>query len=239
MPLYPLAAPLVGLVVQRIYEAEAVKFVRQGWSWLLRSASFAMIGAAIVVAAASWVCGISIPEVAQPPWFAVVYFTAAIVFAAVLVRNWNRFTQRAATENVLLLASFLAITISGVAVNSMTAQDPRTRQQMAQLRQRIPKGQQLASFGRIATWFSYYWDEPVKLAAEQLPSKLADVPSAPLDYFCFNWGSEPPPRLPFPWRIEAVICCDRVASETPTSSVIIGRRVETVSLLPDDNQSRR
>ncbi len=239
MPLYPLAAPLIGLVVQRVYKAESIKAVRRGWSWLMASAPFAMIGSAIAVAVASWICGVSIPEIAQPPWFAVVYLCVAIAFAALLARNWNRWSPQAATVNVLLLATFLAITVAGVAVNSITAQDPQTRQQVAQFKQRLPAGKPLASFGRIATLFSYYWNEPIKLASPKLPATSHDLPAEAIDYFCFDWSGETPPRLPFPWRVEAVINCDRVIDENPMRCVIIGRRVEAVSLVPDDTQARR
>jgi hypothetical protein len=45
--------------------------------------------------------------------------------------------------------------------------------------------------------------------------------------------------LPFPWREDAVISCDRRANENgPDHAVIVGHRVEAIALVPDETLSR-
>jgi 4-amino-4-deoxy-L-arabinose transferase-like glycosyltransferase len=239
MPLYPLAAPLIGLVVQRLHEADAAKILRLGWNWLAGGIVAAVLGGAIAVAAASWVCGVNIPEIAQTPAFAAGYLAAAAVVIAILVVNWNRWSASAATTNLLAIAAFLGLSVSGVAINSLIAQDTNVFHQIAQLKQRVPADKPLASFGCIPTIFSYYWGDPIALAGEHVPQKLADMPSCNFDYFCFACGPERRPKLPFPWRVEAVINCDRVVDGSPDALIIVGRRVEAVTALPDDTQTRR
>ncbi len=239
MPMYPLAAPLMGLVVERVYQIDRMKIVRFGWTLLMGTAALVILGTGLTVGAASWICGISIPQIAQPAWFAAIYLSVAVACAATIVLRWNIWTRASAAVNVLLCAIFLALTMSGVAVNSLTALDPQTKQQIAQLRGRVPKSEQLASFGRIATLFSYYWDQPIKLAFERLPNTAEDVPTKKVDYFCFDWSGDTPPKLPFPWRVEAIIDCGRSSEENLARSVIVGRRIEAVTLVPDENSTRR
>jgi 4-amino-4-deoxy-L-arabinose transferase-like glycosyltransferase len=239
MPLYPLAAPLVGLVVQRLYEADAAKIIRLGWNWLTGGIVAAVLGGATAVAAASWVCGVRVPEIAQTPAFAAGYLAAATIVIAILFVNWNRWTVGAGTANLLVIAAFLGLTVSGVAINSLAAQDTDVSHQVAQLKRRVPDSKRLASFGCIPTIFSYYWGDPIALACDHVPTSPGDMPAYDLDYFCFGCGPEGQPKLPFPWRVEAVINCDRVVDGSPDALVIVGKRVEAVTALPDDTQMRR
>src|SRR6185369_10942748 len=57
MPLYPLAAPLIGLVVERIFELCAAdrSMVRLGWRAFASAGMLAVLGGAAAVTAASWI----------------------------------------------------------------------------------------------------------------------------------------------------------------------------------------
>lgn len=240
MPLYPLAAPLIGLVVQRVFAADAMAWIRRGWAWFIGGSIAAIAGATVAVAAATWSGSLSLPEIAQSPSFATLYVAAAVAAVALLVRQWNCWTSRAATASVVIIASFMGLSVSGMAINSLVALDPGTEKQIAHLKQRLPRDRKLVSFGLVDTLFSYYWREPIKLLSLRRPKTASDLPKdANFDYFCMSCNAANPPRLPFPWRTEAVISCERVANVEPARVVIVGKRLNATSLLPDENHTRR
>jgi 4-amino-4-deoxy-L-arabinose transferase-like glycosyltransferase len=238
MPLYPLAAPLIGLVVQSVFSSEAIATVRRGWKWFVASLAILSIGAAAVVSTANWICGVSSSAFSQPPWFAALFLLAATGAAAILLQFWNRWSSRAASISMLTLAGLLGLTASGLIVNAQIAVDPHSDQQIAQLRERLPRGIELISFGRVGTMFSYHWREPIQLVDLKLREVPEDFPKEH-EYFCFSWSRPTSPRLPFPWRVEATIDCDRVADDTPENRVIVGRRLDAIAQLPDETLLRR
>ena len=238
MPLYPLAAPLIGFVVQSIFAANAIAVIRRGWKWFVASAAVLSIGGAVIVSATSWICGVSSSAISQPPWFAAVFLLAATGAAAILLQLWNHWSPRAATISMLTLAALLGLTGAGVIVNAQIAVDPHSDQQIAQLRERLPRGVELISFGRVGTMFSYHWREPIQLVDMKLREVPEDFPKQ-YEYFCFSWNRTASPKLPFPWRVEATIDCDRVADETPENRVIVGRRLDAIAQLSDETSLRR
>jgi len=238
MPLYPLAAPLIGFVVQSIFEFDAIAIVRRGWKWFVASIALISIGAAAAVSSTSWICGVSSSAISQPPWFAAVFLLAATGATAILFEWWNCWSPRAASISMLTLAGLLGLIGSGLVVNSQITVDPHSGQQIAQLRQRLPPGVELISFGRVGTMFSYHWREPIQLVDMKLREVPEDFPKDH-EYFCFSWNRTTSPRLPFPWRVEATIDCDRVADDTPENRVIVGRRLDAIAQLPDDTNVRR
>jgi hypothetical protein len=241
MPLYPLAAPLVGLVVQRVFESRATTHwaVRLGWRFFANGLALTAICGAAIVTAVSWTRHGTLAELAQPLWFASAYALAAIATVAVLYRLRGNWSPRAGTAAVFSLAAFLGLTASGVAVNSLKLTDPRAGLEVALLKERLPQDTHLVSFGQVETMFTYHWRQPVELVTERLPRSAEELPRG-CDYFCFNVSAgEKPAALPFPWREDAVISCDRRANEAgPDHAVIVGHRVEAIALLPDDTLSR-
>src|SRR5262249_5509087 len=147
-----------------------------------------------------------ISALAQPIWFALIYCGTAMFVAAILLRQHQNWSPRAGTVSVIAIAILTGLAASGVAVNSMIAADPHSGQQVAQLRARIPQNFHLVSFGKVGTMFSYHWREPISLATTKLPKSTEDLPSG-CEYFCFNSTADRLPRLPFPWRVEAVVRC--------------------------------
>jgi 4-amino-4-deoxy-L-arabinose transferase-like glycosyltransferase len=240
MPLYPLAAPLVGLVVERVFESRAAtgSMVRLGWQIFVSAAMGTMLLGGAAVVAASWAAHKALADLAQPRWFALVYMAAALVAIAMLFRFRSNWSPRAGAATALILAAFMGLTASGVAVNSLKSADPQAGIEVALLKERLPKDTHLVSFGQIETMFTYHWREPVQLVAARLPRSTDELPPG-CDYFCFNGVAEKRPALPFPWREDAVISCDRRANEAgPDHAVIVGHRVEAIALLPDDLLSR-
>jgi hypothetical protein len=192
---------------------------------------------ALAVTVASWTKRGALSELAQPTWFAAIYVLAAVAVTANLYRLRGNWSPRAGIAVVLSLAVFMGFTASGVAVNALKSTDPQTGLQVALLKARLPKDAQLVSFGQVETMFTYHWRQPVQLVAARLPRSADELPWS-CDYVCFNVAAGEKPALPFPWREDAVISCDRRASETgPDHAVIIGHRVEAIALLPDNTLS--
>jgi hypothetical protein len=232
MPLFPLVAPLIGLVIQRVHETTAAAIVRRGWNWFVSGAMAAITGGAILVALAGSIKASSLNGLAQPAWFTALYATAAIVSLLLLLRSWNRWSIRSATVSTLAIATFLGLTFSGVAVNSLIALDPQAEQQITELRRRIPENEPLGSFGLVETMFSYHWRRPIAYVRKELPVKSSQLP-AKFEYFCYSGNKADRVELPFPWRVEGVINCDRTLQSSEGKIVVVGRRLATVALLPD------
>jgi len=237
MPLYPLAAPLMGLVVERVFEscADSRSMIRRGWKLFVTGAAACMLAGALAVVVASAVNTGRLAEVAQPLGFAAIYFMSAIAAIAILLRLRNNWSPRSGAVTAFVLAAFMGLTASGVAVNSLRSFDPQSGLQVAQLKEKLPNDTRLVSFGQVETMFTYHWRAPVQLVAAHLPRSAEELPRG-CDYFCFNVAAgEKPAALPFPWREDAVISCDRRANESgPDHAVVVGHRVETIALLPDD-----
>jgi hypothetical protein len=236
MPLYPLAAPLVGLIVQRVFEAQAAAIVRRGWLWFVAAAKLSLVGAAVAVVIGS--CGgVSHPLLAQHWGFAAFYVATAIFGLAVLVRNWTCWTPRAATTSILLLAALAGVSYAGLAVNALVALDPHADEQIARLKEQLGNSGRMVSFGTVETLFTYHWRDAITI--ERLSEGFDDL-SAQSRCFCFNWNTAKPPlQLPFPWRMEAAINCDRTDDERSGKIVIVGRWIETVALAPGDTTVQR
>jgi 4-amino-4-deoxy-L-arabinose transferase-like glycosyltransferase len=238
MPLYPLAAPLVGLVVERVFESRAANgsIIRLGWQFFVGAAMGTMLLGGAAVVAASWAAHQTLADLAQPRWFALVYMSAALVSIAMLYRLRSTWSPRAGAAAVLILAAFLGLTASGLAVNSLKSTDPQAGIEVALLKERLPRGAHLVSFGQIETMFTYHWRQPVELVAA--PHNADDLPRG-CDYFCFNVAAGERPALPFPWREDAVISCDRRTNQDrPDHAVVVGHRIDVIALLPDDTLSR-
>lgn len=241
MPLYPLAAPLVGLVVERVFESRATagSMIRLGWRIFVGAAMGAMLLGGVAVVAASWTAPKALADLAQPRWFALLYMSAALAAIAMLYRLRSTSSPRAGSVTVFVFAAFMGLTASGVAVNSLRSTDPQAGIEVALLKERLPKDTRLVSFGQVETMFTYHWREPVQLVAALLPRSSDELPQG-CDYFCFNVAAgEKAAALPFPWREDGVISCDRRANVAgPDHAVIVGHRVEAIALLPDDLLSR-
>jgi 4-amino-4-deoxy-L-arabinose transferase-like glycosyltransferase len=149
MPLYPLAAPLMGFIVQAVFAGQSAEVIRRGWKSFIAATAVMAIAGAIFVSSARWICGTASIAVSQPPWFAALFLLAATAAAAILVRLWNNWSALAATTSVVTLAALLGLTASGVMVNAQIAVDPHSDQQIAQLQHRLPPGTSLISFGII------------------------------------------------------------------------------------------
>jgi hypothetical protein len=212
--------------------------IRLGWQAFVGTAMGMMLVGGATVVAASWAAHKALADLAQPRWFALVYMSMALVAVAVAYRFRGNWSPRAGAAVVFSLAAFMGFTASGVAVNSLKSADPQADMEVTLLKERLPKDARLVSFGQVETMFTYHWREPVRLAAAHLPRSADELPQG-CDYFCFNAAAGERPALPFPWREDAVIPCDRRTNQAgPDHAVVVGHRIDVIALLPDDLLSR-
>jgi hypothetical protein len=212
--------------------------VRRGWNWFVGGTMAAITGGAVLIASAGTIKSDALNGLAQPAWFMALYATAAITSLLLLLRSWNRWSIRSATVSTLAIAAFLGLTFSGVAVNSLVSLDPQAEQQIAELRRRIPESEPLGSFGLVETMFSYHWRRPITHVRKELPVKPSQLP-AKFEYFCYSGNKADRIELPFPWRVEGVINCDRTTQSGEGKIVVVGRRLATVALLPDQKHHKQ
>lgn len=218
LSLYPVVAPLIGLVIQRCCNADHDSPWRRFWGAFLTAAAIVM------VAIGGGILAVSILrpalDAAQPLGFASGMAAAAVGLAAVACWSGNSRTPGRRAVGTVALAAFLGVLSTGVLLNTMarksnTAAGPA----VADLKRRLPKDAHLRSLGTVDHLFAYYYGDPVpRLPWPESPEALPpDV-----EYFCFTCPLDEPRWPAFPFQQLDVICCD---SSVPSQDrlVIVGR----------------
>jgi 4-amino-4-deoxy-L-arabinose transferase-like glycosyltransferase len=223
MPLYPCLALLIGLSIERVAEPAAALWQRRGWKVFLLSKVVLALSAGLAVAATTWIERFHWVELKQPGWFAAVYAAGALIAASVLLTTHSSFRPSHVRAALLSITALIGLSYVGVAINGAvgTAEDPAP--EVAELKRKLPADARLVSFGLVETLFTYLYRQPIE---ERPWPKSASELGPGHDYFCFTWDRPQPPPLPFGWKIEGVIPCDRVHHDPPLKKVIVGRRID-------------
>ncbi len=222
MPLYPCLAILMGLVVERVFSPAASPALERAWRVMVRCSLAAALFAGVTIAAPLVISSYRVPELTQPVWFALVYFVAALGGFAVLWRLQSDASPGAGRTALLTMTALVGLSFVGVAINGMVASDDDPAPAVAALKQKLPRGVRLVSFGLTETLFDFYYAEPIE--PRPWPKAAGDLEPG-RDYFCFTWDRPAPPDLPFPWQIVAMISADRKHHDWPHKEVIIARRL--------------
>ncbi len=221
MPLYPCIAPLIGLAAQRCWEAPPTAWWPRLGPALLAAASLLMPAAALFLLVATWLDRPDLPL--QQPWpFALAYLAACVALAASTwwARPSSSDAQRAA--GVAAVAAFAGLTVGGVLVNLQVRHGVDTRQQVADLRARLPDGVQLASFGPVDPLFAFHYGEAIR----RLPAPAWEPGCEPqVTWFCHGGNYRPKLQMPFDHDVLGTVCCDRFRREEPFRTVVVGRRI--------------
>ena len=125
-----------------------------------------------------------------------------------------RFSAFAAVVVVIGLA------FVGASLNTLSKVANDHESQTLAVKQLLPPGAKLVSFGPLEHVFTFDYREPIT----QLPWPLwkERVPSD-VEYFAFTPESFPPTNAPADWEQIAVVVCDRNVKELPERAVVIGR----------------
>jgi 4-amino-4-deoxy-L-arabinose transferase-like glycosyltransferase len=222
MPLYPVVAILVGMLIERSAAAAAGTYPYRAWRQFLLLTSTMVAGAGLIVGISSLLPGDAAGWLHQPRWFDVLFggVAAAAAFALwTCYRASNRVTPIAAVATV---AAFVCIAFVGLMVNVNAARwnDPTVA--IAELRSKLPANSPLVSLSPIEHRFAYFYETPI--AELDWPLDVDDLP-ADVDYFCFmrHAGDTAESRaagrgrswtttrgtLPFAWEELASICVER------------------------------
>jgi 4-amino-4-deoxy-L-arabinose transferase-like glycosyltransferase len=222
MPLYPCAAPLMGLVVQRFAEAAIDHPWGRTWKSLVVFVRLTMAvaaGAALVA---------SSPMVSPNRFAQSLLQAGSYALALGLLACLTLLPRRLARERwlcVFAFAAFLALTTSIWYMTYLSGRSHDIVGAMTEMRQRVPADTALVSFDRVAHRFMFYYGRSIR----RLPwPRSGNDPPEQGTFFCFS--STAPPELPFAWEKVAEIGCDRFRVARHETTVIVGRRLERTAL---------
>jgi 4-amino-4-deoxy-L-arabinose transferase-like glycosyltransferase len=227
-PLYPCLAVLIGLVLDGCLRVDAPARVRRHWRRFALAAAgvMAAAGLAVILAAlflpnhprhAAW---------AEPFTVALGYAGAVAGLAILMWRGSDAARGPWVKTAVLALAAFMVLTFTGYLTNVRIRRSEDQAAAVAQLKEQMPPGQRLVSFGHIDYLFAFYFEQPIQLRPMPAPQ---GEPGPDEDlWFCFDSCNGWRPDLPFAWREVAAVTMDRNRSDHPERAVVVGHRLPVV-----------
>ena len=246
MPLYPLLAVLIALVVEHCTAAGVSRTDFAIWRRFLRGVA-AVAGGVVLLAIGLY--GVeALADARQPAWFLLLGAMAAVATAAIALGcAKNPFAPRPRIA-LLTVAAFTGAASAGAMINARIQGGNDLQPAIAQIKGQLHDSTELVSLGRVYHRFAYSYETPIR----QVPWPLApdDLPEG-VTIFCFDrrpgdtpedragnddrLGAHTPGRLPFAWEKIAEIPCDPVRRSEAHRSVIIGRvrRNVVVAQQPD------
>ncbi|HVT27241.1 MAG TPA: hypothetical protein VHE81_04415, partial [Lacipirellulaceae bacterium] len=246
MPLYPLVAVLVGLVIERCSAASRGTYPRRAWhQFLLLWGTFIGMCGLLLAGATLFTADLS-ARLYQPRWFGLAF--AAIAFGAVYLlwsafRRPNRFAPLMGVSAIAIIA---ALGVAGFMMNINVARWNNPTTAVAELKNQLPPRTKLVSFSPIEHRFAYYFGDPI---AELIwPRTMAELPPD-INYFCFmrqpgdtaaarksgrgRTEYTTPGTLPFAWKELMSICVER-QTYGDQRTVVLGRVVRPLRATVSD-----
>jgi 4-amino-4-deoxy-L-arabinose transferase-like glycosyltransferase len=235
MPMYPCFALLIGLAIERCWQAEPAAPWRRMWAWFLGGMAVVMFGAGAGILGLSVLTmerspyaqpmllaiGNAVAPYAEPLGLAIAYAVVAWLLTAVTVWAARGVSRLRRVIAVLAVAAFMGVVLVGVFGDSLARRSVDHAGQIAALRQKLPNNTRLFSLGPVYHLFAYHYGEPI----EPLPvPKPGDFLPPECEYFCFHSSILKPEDVPFPFETVATISCDRFKKPTASDYVVVGRR---------------
>lgn len=235
MPLYPLIAVLIGLVIERSSAAALGRYPRRAWHQFLFVSSLLIAALSILaILRFKWTLGSY-----QPIWFSLSLVLIAAATVATLVYCYRKNTQLSRNIAITAIAFFTGVAQAGVLMNVNIGRWNNPAADIAELRALLPPGAQLASLTAIDHRFAYLFHEPITELA--WPLEIDDLPQD-VEYFCFmrdsrdtaasrfagrgrSWTTTPG-TLPFAWEEIATLSVERRLRKGPQTTVVLGRVIE-------------
>jgi 4-amino-4-deoxy-L-arabinose transferase len=248
MPLYPLVAVLVGLVVERCASAAIGSYPRRAWHQFLALWAGLIGATGLAIGGAGLFMSDLADRFYQPRPFA---FMFAIFAAAAVALIWESYRRRGVLRPIIAAIAIAMIAgtgIAGVLINVNVARWIDPSDEIADLRSQLPPGTNLVSFSPIEHRFVYYYGDSI--TELDWPRSRADIPPG-LTYFCFmrqpgdtaesraagrgrTWYTTPG-TLPIEWEEIGSVCVERqVYIGEPPRTVVLGRVVRPLRAVASD-----
>ncbi|HEX4412259.1 MAG TPA: glycosyltransferase family 39 protein, partial [Lacipirellulaceae bacterium] len=241
MPLYPLVAVLIGLLIEYCSHAVRGSAARRMWQGFLLLWTLVIGGCAALVGGNALLPSNWALDFSQPRWFVLVASAVAGAALYAIVSVYKSGQPAQPLRVVLSIAGVAGLGATGLMLNyyAVLWSDPTSS--VSELAAHLPEGAQLVSLTEIEHRFAYYYGAPIT----QLPWPMtADDLPANVDYFCFmrHWNDTPeshiagrgrtayrtPGTLPFAWEEVMAFCPDR-QTDTPTAtSLVLGRVIRPI-----------
>jgi 4-amino-4-deoxy-L-arabinose transferase-like glycosyltransferase len=225
-PLYPCVAVLIGLAIQRCVEAPAESPLRAVWRWYLLTMAciLGVTAIGLTVLAGLATDFESLARWAEPPFAAFAYASVFIALAIVVFRIRGNQDPARGRLAVLALSASVALIFTGVYTDARLRQSENPASAVRQLKDRLPPGQRLVSYGGdLDCLFAYHYGLPI-IAAKPWPQKETSLDDE-ATYFCFNAAGNSRPKLPFAWKEIAAVSMDRWHYPVPERVVVVGCRL--------------
>lgn len=219
MPVYPLAAVLIGVVLERSVCSRVASEFRRWRHFALAMAvvSFAAAGAVTI---ASWGDIRVLDAIAQAPGFALLFAVLCTVAGVILVHLERSPQPNHVRLGLAMVALFLVLLYVGPVLNAQVRTAEDTRAAVARLKANLPPGSRLVSLDRVHHLFAYHFAEAIPIGAH-LQERGARLPAG--TYFCFDEHRSEPKELPFGWQRVAEISMERNHTAQPDNLIVVGR----------------
>jgi hypothetical protein len=241
MPLYPCAAVLIGITIDRCSHAAFTNYPRRAWHQYLLLCVMLIVASSLIFGVTSALPGEWSQVLCQPRWFGIGYAVAAAFAAYALWRCYRAATEWTRYVAVAAIASIVGLATTGLMINVDVAHWNDMTVAVADLKDKIPAAENLVSFSPIEHRFAFYFGDPIPEL--NWPLQVNDLPPK-VDYFCFmrNPGdtaasrasgrgrtkTTTPGTLPFAWEEVASIYSEREVSGERPRSVVLGRVVRPI-----------
>jgi 4-amino-4-deoxy-L-arabinose transferase-like glycosyltransferase len=222
MSLYPCAAVLTAVVVDRSWEAAHASSLGRGWRLYLGLLGGLAIVAGAIAIVAPWVTAGWAAQLRQPPLFITVFALSALATAAAIVMSLRVQTGVRRCAGMIALSGFLGLAYTGGVVNSLSTMAEDTAGAVTDLKEVLPPGVKMVSLGEMDPLFCFHYGERIEVVGWP---RSTDELGPEVDYFSYVEPASGPPKLPFAWETVAVVSCERNRLPVPRRVVRIGRRI--------------
>jgi len=232
LPLYPLIALLIGMLIERTaLSSEAT--LRRHWVRFTWFGATVCFGGGVVVLAATLMPNLD-AHLKQPLWFAITFCILGIATGSMLLKSLRVSRVSGAYLAVVSFVVFIGIGHVGVVVNFKRALWNDAGPAVVAVRESLPHPERMVSFGPVDHRFAYHYEESI--TELPWPTSAAEVPSD-VEYFFLNhfptdtdkkrtigrgrdWGHVTTP-LPFEWESVGEVCCERKIKDKPQVVVLV------------------
>jgi 4-amino-4-deoxy-L-arabinose transferase-like glycosyltransferase len=234
MPMYPLVAVLVGVVIERCSTAAVGTYPRRAWHQFLLLWGIVAMSGATVMGVAGLKSSVA-TRLHQPQAFSLAFAVLCGTVVLAVRSVYRRPAKMSPIRAVLAINTLAAVGAAGIMVNVNVSRWNDPSPTIAEFRRLLPAGANLVSLTPIEHRFAYYFGEPI--TELNWPHKVADLPPN-VEYFCFmrmpgdtadsraagrgrTWYKTPG-RLPFAWEELKAASVDR-RIDSKAMVVVLGR----------------